>query len=1166
MPQITRFTSQKILTKQVFIDDSGTLQKRGGGVMSKGRFDTLDIENVEALRGVIQSLNPTQAIALGVNERGAGLITTAEHEKNSTNGAIARTAANFTAPNKSGFLFVDLDHHETNPYNSGWGAYDYLIQHVPQLAAAPALVITSSSSHIYNADGDDLTGFRGCHVYFQITDAADFTRATRALFDRLQLVGKDIGAVRYYIAENGNLLLRGRIDAAVGKPERLIFAGGAAVGKGLTQRREAHVFNELNAPLDTINALPDLTNDEHTELNKRREVARQLAAPDRLAHIEHLPITHQLAPAQRADFIAGYIQRLDSGYLPLDTVLHMQDGSKVTARAVLAEPSLYNGKRLADPCEPDTIPDKRIAIIQVNAGGVSIYSHAHGGQRWNLADICATVDIYKLPRVTLSTKTIDKQLAAAPDELNQAAIIWAYLSKHAKRAPLDVPPTLRLDYALQHAHHVTPDTAQAIKGRFIKWLEARKRAALAHISLTPAVLARHAVQKIDQLADFNLTDGYNGVYLIQAPMGAGKTQLIGAPFAAWARDNCHNHGRFAAISPRTSLTRELSERLCVTNYQDITDATAGAYIAAAICLPSISARRLAPIVKHARYLFIDEITQCLDFIESPDCKTADANNAGVYAALKRLVADAVCIIGADAGLDDRTVLFIEQCRPNERFNIVQMKPRAELTADFIIGKNTDARATGEICTRLMMGEKLWIACESKHKAAQLARTIETHFNDARVMVLTSDNKGDTAQLAFWENPETESLKYNAVIHSPVISSGLSIEHKAHGAHFDHVFYFGAGYVSTPADAAQMMRRVRYVKGATVVVGVNNGDSISDADNYLDGLEHAAALDTDAPTNAVASEFDSFCADVRTSRAHARGDFCAGLWWVLQAHGFTTTAHDDDGMGVGLGIARDALDAETLTAIMSAANIDDITAQILSTKDARTTSETHQLARHRIQKAFGISDLTPELIDFYDDGRGVRRLDRFLAARGWYAPHDDDATHLTRRGFGIARVRAYQILNSVKRLADGARFNADDVRALLDAAAPHRYALAFLHVIPAKFAADSMPDVTQPMRELAAIVEAMGGVCETVKNDGVRDSVLRFNHLDDYAALRIEAARMAMADGFAPNDTPKQPPQTRKQAARDALKAQAVAMAADGRTVREIADALGVGKSTVARWL
>ena len=180
-------------------------------------------------------------------------------------------------------------------------------------------------------------------------------------------------------------------------------------------------------------------------------------------------------------------------------------------------------------------------------------------------------------------------------------------------------------------------------------------------------------------------------------------------------------------------------------------------------------------------------------------------------------------------------------------------------------------------------------------------------------------------------------------------------------------------------------------------------------------------------------------------------------------------------------------------------------------------------------------------------------------------HDDDATHLTRRGFGIARVRAYQILNSAKRLADGARFTADDVRAMLDAAAPHRYALAFLHVIPAKFAADST-HVTQPMRELTAIVEAMGGVCETVKNDGVRDSVLRFNHLDGYAALRLEAARMVMADGFAPNDTPKQPTQTRKQAARDALKAQAVAMAAEGRTVRDIAESLGVGKSTVARWV
>lgn len=152
------------------------------------------------------------------------------------------------------------------------------------------------------------------------------------------------------------------------------------------------------------------------------------------------------------------------------------------------------------------------------------------------------------------------------------------------------------------------------------------------------------------------------------------------------------------------------------------------------------------------------------------------------------------------------------------------------------------------------------------------------------------------------------------------------------------------------------------------------------------------------------------------------------------------------------------------------------------------------------------------------------------------------------------MRAYQILNTAKRLADGARFTKEDALAVLVAIEPHRYALAFLGVIPAKFAAETMPACAQPMRELAAIVSAMGGETASAKREGVRDLVLCFSHLEEVAELRRAAARMVIAD-FAEPEQPSKP--TRKQLEREAQAAQARALYAAGHSVREIAAALGV---------
>ena len=57
------------------------------------------------------------------------------------------------------------------------------------------------------------------------------------------------------------------------------------------------------------------------------------------------------------------------------------------------------------------------------------------------------------------------------------------------------------------------------------------------------------------------------------------------------------------------------------------------------------------------------------------------------------------------------------------------------------------------------------------------------------------------------------MNYDYVIASPVISCGISVEHRD-GHHFDDVF-IGDGSSVVPQDVLQMIRRVRYVKDVQI---------------------------------------------------------------------------------------------------------------------------------------------------------------------------------------------------------------------------------------------------------------------------------------------------------------------------------------------------------------
>ena len=692
----------------------------------------------------------------------------------------------------------------------------------------------------------------------------------------------------------------------------------------------------------------------------------------------------------------------------------------------------------------------------------------------------AFTELASLPRVELigRDQVWFNKLAKVADPLQAAAVAWAICRKRAIAIPVQTSLAELLErIEICAADRLHPETVATMGRAMTRWNNQRHQRALAHVTVSPAVLRRHRHEIRADLPVLAEAD-YQGVVLLWAPMASGKTQLIGKPFAEWAREQ----GRFIATCHRRSLVAEMAERLACDHYSDVTQETAWSVRALATCLPSITKGAHRQIIDECGFLFVDEIAQVLRFLESDrTCRTEEGTNAEVYQRLRDLVSRARCVIGADAGMDDRVVQFLEACRPGEQFRIIEVRPRAEgLTASTGYGADAVAAVYGEMCARVADGQRIWVSCESEKRVAEVARLLEA--SGARVLAVTASNRGNAKQAQFWTDPEGVSRTYDAVVHSPVISSGLSIEHKAAGPWFDHGFFIGGGHAITPADAAQMMRRVRYLRRWSIALVANTLRGQDDPEAMLLGMEAAAAIEGTAST---ATTFDAFVASIRADNNSARADFAAGLLWVLQRAGFAlerlqinVDAPDAD----ELKQLRAELDAERRAAIIAARDLTDDEARRLRSAERRTQEQSDALTKHAILHALGVDAVTDDALDVWDDGRGPRRLDRFSAAVFGLADRKDDAKHMTQRRFTRARISAYRALFDGLMICPGLRVDDGTAERLIVRVIERRHLMAWLGIVPGRFGVfmgfdkdgnqKPFPMPKAPQKEVGEIFRAM----------------------------------------------------------------------------------------------
>ncbi|ETD87797.1 plasmid replication protein, CyRepA1 family [Rhodobacter capsulatus] len=692
-------------------------------------------------------------------------------------------------------------------------------------------------------------------------------------------------------------------------------------------------------------------------------------------------------------------------------------------------------------------------------------------------------DTWRLERVEITGRRPDdlaRALSRVKSPAEAAATAWTVAARLSLRAPAALSlPRIR-EFLDRHLPPLSahPATLDAIVARLEATQAHRKRRALEAVTIPAEVLARHRHEKRRDLPQLS-GDDWQGVIVLRAPMGTGKTQRAGQPFAAWAKANGL---RVLAICHRVSLVAELAKRLDLTHYGDLPEEIAWAADGLATCLPSITRPEHSAFVDHAEAVFADEIAQVLRFLEAErHCRTRAATNAEVFAKLREIVARARVVVVADAGADRRTVEFLESCRPGERFHVIEVQDpdRNGIEATYHFGAGAAGAVVGAALAELAAGGKVWLAIEGKDRTKALGRFFAEQ--GWRTLAIHADNKGNAAQAAFLENPEAEARAFDVVLASPVIGSGLSIEHRG-AEHFTFGGFVGGGSRLPPADAAQMLRRVRYLRRFALGLLPNTTIGAQDPDAILRSWETAARIEGSAK---AATDFDALVAGIRAQEQNARADFAAGLLWQLDAAGWHLELGDDLEDGDTLAAVKAASAAEEArhrTELIAAQILTQEEADALERKAERTEGEALLLEAHRIRQALNVPAITEAVLDFWDRGAAVRRLDRFGAARGIVPAHDDGGDTLARRRYWKACARAYGHLFQGFDLTDGEWLNDDTAGEILDRVMAQRHLLAHLGIVPAKFGVwhedrDGqllpMTRPAYPVREVAAILERMG---------------------------------------------------------------------------------------------
>ncbi|NJD08797.1 MAG: hypothetical protein FIA97_20245 [Methylococcaceae bacterium] len=465
-----------------------------------------------------------------------------------------------------------------------------------------------------------------------------------------------------------------------------------------------------------------------------------------------------------------------------------------------------------------------------------------------------------------------------------------------------------------------------------------------------------------------------GLVFIQSPKGTGKTEFLKRLIGSV-------EGRILMLGHRVSLLRNLSERLGLVNYQDVgakfweVDRLAISLDSLPRLIPrvlSASKRQprgntAMPIAEDYDFLIIDESEQVLRHLLSDTLKD---RRGSVFSKLIQLIRSATTVICLDADLTGLlTIDLIAELRgpQSERDELYGYRNDYRYAGRTIQLYESQPHLVNELVAVVEAGKKVFVATNTREFAQHAQQLVLQHQPDAKVLLLTSSTNDTPEFIDFLHDPNTEAPQYDAVITSPSLSTGISID----VIHFDVVFGFFSQEPLTYQDCDQAISRVRNCSDVRVWIPASKQEAYEpkEADIYWEALDRERATRMRLPGERVPLSQGEWL----WASCYARLQYCERIWMqrkreqfieLKQKDGFTVVEQSaeqaavDDGKVV-LSCAKKANVDRDVHAILAAEDIDDGIADEIRALTNKSPTLMRSLEKFNIRNFLGDRPMTLE---------------------------------------------------------------------------------------------------------------------------------------------------------------------------------------------------------------
>jgi len=478
----------------------------------------------------------------------------------------------------------------------------------------------------------------------------------------------------------------------------------------------------------------------------------------------------------------------------------------------------------------------------------------------------------------------------------------------------------------------------------------------------------------------DLVESLEGVIVVRAPMGSGKTEKLIAPLMKAST-------KAAYIAHRISLLEDAAARLNVEHYQLVTARQMPWVSHMACCVNSLTAPKFYNAEERSWFTTLE--TLCIDEASQVIRHTTTGPVEGrvrVLDSLIEAVAAAKRVLLCDADANDGVIEFCEIARPGEVITVLDI---VGLTDHIRVDHGDDETVWQLAINQICAGRRVLVANDSAESAKKMAALIEEKVREeeiapVRMLLVHADSKADPDVEEFLRNPNEEALKYDVLIYSPAISSGVSMTTR----HFEHHFGLFSGNTVGPSDAVQMLRRDRTARHYVVGIGHTSGQRETDPESLYRGLlvaEDLVCQFQETPEEfrltRKKTAFDKIWLSTVTSENKARNSFANNLLLMLSGEGYQVQRLAIDPQTIddltdmsrkNRKFAGELVFAKRMDLIDSVETPTEEAFLKLNRQEVRSEAESAQVDRYHIEHQLGVDEINPDDVAFYDD-RGIAKV-------------------------------------------------------------------------------------------------------------------------------------------------------------------------------------------------